>query len=190
MTWLFRDQARPFLVSMLLAVIFDMTAVVASPKSTCIAAAREVAHGIDVPSNVLEGVLLAAGPHIEPWTVLVDGENSNFSTLQAAKAWVFARYMRGERDFSVGCFGLSFRLFHRSFQSIDQMFDARRNATVFAAELQRFHARYGSWSMALSMFHAQHVSVADVQPDKLPLHAPVLLSKRGNAGLLPVYGTP
>ena len=140
-----------------------------SASDTCRDAADIAALETGVPSEVLLHLnALAAvtgSKGASPWTVTISGQSpARFATEDAAAAYLFSRFIRGSRHFSVGCFQVSYAMDGHAFASIEGMFDPRQNAIVAARRLQSLHLHGRSWNEAVSAYPARALRLAALQP--------------------------
>ena len=67
-------------------------------------------------------------------------------------------YAKARRDgvllIDVGCMQINFHYHGKSFHSIEEMFDPRRNVRYAADFLRRLHASEGAWTNAVARYHA------------------------------------
>ncbi|WP_299684845.1 hypothetical protein [uncultured Tateyamaria sp.] len=144
----------------------------------CKSAAHVAAKKTGVPTAVLLKILHPAADHDVhagwPWSVTMAGEATiQFATNDAALAYVYARFLRGARQFSVGCFGIRYEKQSDTFLTIDAMFDPTQNAAHAASLLQRLHKISGTWDAALAAFQSRTFSVASTgEPQRGKSHLP------------------
>ena len=136
----------------------------AAPQ-TCQSAARVIASETGIPEEVF--VQLARtnwdnpGGAASPWTITMTGETTrHFGTRNAALAYLYARFVRGARHFSVGCFHLSYDPLSSAFPSIEAMFEPEANARHAAKILLELHRENRTWASAISAYHARSPNVA------------------------------
>ena len=163
-------------------------------SALCLTAANAAAAKTGVPRDVMQRALSQdqtdqqlrfAVAH--PWRVTIAGEPSrDFANNSAAQAYLFTRYLRGARHFSVGCFQVRYRTSQRAFATIEEMFVPEMNAIVAAGQLQELHVTYGNWPAAVAAYHADTFNLAQApsrirlaQADDVACARPAPLTSRG-----------
>jgi soluble lytic murein transglycosylase-like protein len=110
-----------------------------------------------IPVAVLYAVALTEsgqrGAH-RAYAMNVDGRPIFNENLPEALARFAEAKRRGAKYIDIGCMQIN-HLFHgRRFNSLEDMFDARRNVDYAAALLNALRAKEGNWTAAVARYHA------------------------------------
>ena len=182
------------LLLLLLCPLLFPAALAHAGSALCLAAANAAAAKTGVPRDVMQRALSQDQTNQQlrfavahPWRVTIAGEPSrDFANSSAAQAYLFTRYLRGARHFSVGCFQVRYRTSQRAFASIEEMFVPEMNAIVAAGRLQDLHVTYGDWPAAVAAYHADTFNLARAsghirlaQADRVTRARPAPTTSRG-----------
>lgn len=131
----------------------------------CDAAASRAAFDHDVPEYVMRAMARVDTGRTQdeltqpwPWTVTMEGRGVWFETEQEARHYVFRKFRRGARRFSVGCFQLDYTTHAEGFTSLEEMMDPHRNAQFAARELKALFETTGNWTTAVGSFRTSELS--------------------------------
>lgn len=140
----------------------------ADMDTACDQAALLAAGETSVPLNVLRAVTRnetgrkrngATEPW--PWTVNMEGEGFWFDTEDQARAFVFERFKTGARSFDVGCFQINYKWHGSAFNSIEEMFEPKKNAIYAARFLESLFRETGNWLDAVGAYHSRTPKYAE-----------------------------
>lgn len=137
-------------------------------QQVCHAAARAIASETGIPEEVLFQLAPTSrdARDLWPWTIRIAGETAQrFGTRDAALVYAYARFKRGARHFSIGCFQIRYNPRSRAFSSIEAMFEPEANARYAAAVLLTLHRKNRTWTGALSAYHARALNIAAIPDD-------------------------
>lgn len=101
-----------------------------------------------------------------PWTVNMEGAGFWFDTREEALAFATAHHARGARSFDVGCFQINYRWHGEAFQSIETMFDPKKNAEYAAQFISDLHRESGEWAVAAGHYHSRTPSLSKKYRDR------------------------
>ena len=90
-----------------------------------------------------------------PWTVNMEGKGVWFDTRDAALAYVYKHFKRGARSFDLGCFQINYKWHGKAFNSIEDMFDPKKNALYAARFLLELYGEKGNWGAAAGAYHSR-----------------------------------
>ncbi len=140
----------------------------ADVETACDQAAVTAAGETSVPLSVLRAVTRnetgrkrngATEPW--PWTVNMEGEGFWFDTEDQARAFVFERFKTGARNFDVGCFQINYKWHGSAFNSIEEMFEPKKNAIYAARFLESLFRETGNWLDAVGAYHSRTPKYAE-----------------------------
>ena len=140
------------------AAIFTSSglAAIASPN-VCEREMVRAATQYDVPLGVLYAVgLTETGRRgsLQPFAMNVEGK-AHYAEGIADALGIFSDARRaGAVLIDVGCMQINHHYHSDQFDSVEQMFDPRRNVDYAALFLKRLREREGSWTMAVARYHA------------------------------------
>ncbi len=128
----------------------------------CDDAARYAALRTGVPLSVLKAISLNETGRRHgsvmrpwPWTVNMEGKGVWFESRDAALAYVYKHFKRGARSFDLGCFQINYKWHGKAFNSIEEMFDPRKNALYAARFLLALYGEKGTWGAAAGAYHSR-----------------------------------
>ncbi|MFQ5764790.1 MAG: murein transglycosylase [Rhodospirillales bacterium] len=116
-----------------------------------------------VPRHLLTAISLAESGRWDdssranvawPWTVTTGGEGRFFDTRAEAIAEVEILMTQGVSNIDVGCMQVNLFYHGGAFETLDEAFDPRANATYAAAYLKNMHALTGDWADAAGYYHS------------------------------------
>jgi hypothetical protein len=139
-----------------------------SVAEICDIVAADSARRIGVPVSVLKAITRTEtgrkrGRDIQPWpwTVNMEGKGYWFDDEATARDFAYKEYARGARSFDIGCFQINYKWHGDAFQSIEDMFDPRKNADYAARFLLSLRAEMGSWGKAAGAYHSRTRNFAE-----------------------------
>ncbi|MEO1239915.1 MAG: lytic transglycosylase domain-containing protein, partial [Pseudomonadota bacterium] len=102
----------------------------AETANLCVDAAHVASRETGVPVTVLLAISLTetgrsySGAYRPwPWTVNMEGKGKWFDSREIAEAYVDENFIRGARNFDVGCFQINYRWHGTAFSSLNEMFE-------------------------------------------------------------------
>jgi len=129
----------------------------------CEAAGQQAERDFSLPRGLLLAIGrvesgrrdLRTGRHVAwPWAINAQGQGMLLGSLEEAMTQLRSLQARGIRSIDVGCFQISLLHHPHAFGTMDQAFDARRNAQYAARFLTSLFARTSSWSDAVAAYHS------------------------------------
>ena len=90
-----------------------------------------------------------------PWTVTSGGQGRFFDTKAEALAEVEILMTEGVRNIDVGCMQVNLYYHGGAFETLEEAFDPRTNATYAAAYLKNMYLITGDWTDAAGYYHSQ-----------------------------------
>ncbi len=85
----------------------------------------------------------------------MEGKGKWFEDRDSARRYAYEHFNDGARSFDIGCFQINYRWHNQAFQSIDEMFDPRKNAFYAAQYLRQLFEEFGDWPGAVGAFHSR-----------------------------------
>jgi len=89
-----------------------------------------------------------------PWTVTAEGRGRYFDTKAEAIAEVEILMTEGVRNVDVGCMQVNLYYHGGAFETLEEAFDPRANATYAAAYLRNMYRAAGDWTRAAGYYHS------------------------------------
>ena len=90
-----------------------------------------------------------------PWTVTSGGQGRFFDTKAEALAEVEILMTEGVRNIDVGCMQVNLYYHGGAFETLEEAFDPRTNATYAASYLKNMYLITGDWTAAAGYYHSQ-----------------------------------
>lgn len=157
----------PFLLSILISLIFTFPAMAyKSPSKNmdlCRSATRSVEQNKNIPSNLLRAISLTeSGRWVEedkaniawPWTVASGSAGNFFSTKTEAIKHVRKLQAKGVTNIDVGCMQINLYYHPDAFKSLEEAFDPHHNAQYAGNFLARLFTQTKSWTQAAGRYHS------------------------------------
>lgn len=107
-----------------------------------------------IPNGILNSIAAVESRH-KPYAVNARQKAHNFGTKDEAVKFVNASLKSGCDNISVGCLQLHYKTHRKKFTSLDDMLTPESNASYAAGLLKSLYNRYGSWEMAIRMYHTK-----------------------------------
>lgn len=111
----------------------------------------------NIPLSVLYSVGLTETGHrgrLQPYAMNIDGAAVVADNLPEALRMFRTASERGAKFIDVGCMQINHRFHGGHFESLDAMFDPRRNVAYAAHFLRELRAREASWTLAVARYNA------------------------------------
>jgi len=111
----------------------------------------------NVPLSVLYSVALTETGQrdgLQPYAMNIDGKAVVAGNMQAAVALFRQASARGAKFIDIGCMQIDHRFHAAHFDSLEAMFDARRNVAYAAHFLKELRTREVSWTLAVARYNA------------------------------------
>lgn len=102
-----------------------------------------------------------------PWTVMAEGKGRYLPTKAAAIAEVRALQAKGVRNIDVGCMQVNLHWHGDAFDSLEEAFDPRANASYAADFLTNLYAETGDWNLAAAWYHSRTPERAEYYSGKV-----------------------
>jgi hypothetical protein len=137
--------------------------VLAAGEVSCEAAGAEAERAWQLPPGLLAAIGRIESGRYDPaagkvaawpWTINAAGQGRYFDSADNAVAAVRDLQMRGVRLIDVGCFQIDLYYHPGAFATLEDGFDARRNANYAARFLSELYGRTGSWEAAVGAYHS------------------------------------
>ena len=90
-----------------------------------------------------------------PWTVTSGGQGRFYDTKAEAMAEVEILMTEGVSNIDVGCMQVNLYYHGGAFETLEEAFDPRTNATYAAAYLKNMYLITGDWTAAAGYYHSQ-----------------------------------
>ena len=150
---------------MLRAVLLLALLLRASPAwaGACEAAAAAAEQAQAIPPGLLRAIgVVESGRAIRPggpreawpWAVGEPAQGRLLGSAAEAVQLVLQRQAQGARNIDVGCFQINLMHHPTAFATLEEAFDAPRNAAVAARFLRDLYGRLGSWEAAAAAYHS------------------------------------
>ncbi len=110
-----------------------------------------------VPVAVLYAVALTETGQrgrLNAYAMNIHGRPAFNETLGEALAAFDRARRRGETLVDLGCMQINYRWHHRSFSSVEEMFEPSRNVDYAARFLRQLRRKEGSWTAAVARYHS------------------------------------
>ncbi len=111
--------------------------------------------------NIPLGVLYSVGltetgqhGHLQPYALNIDGAGIVASSLPEALMLFRKARDQGAKFIDIGCMQINHRWHASHFESLEAMFDVRRNVFYAAHFLKELRARETSWTLAVARYNA------------------------------------
>ena len=157
-----RSLAKVVIALIFLSVAPSNSLARQDPASMCDEAARFASNRIGVPLEVLRALTRTETGRSKngqfspwPWTVNMEGQGRWFDSRDQAKSFTFAGFKSGARSFDVGCFQINYKWHGQAFESLEDMFDPRKNAVYAAQFLKSLFDETDNWSDAAAAYHSR-----------------------------------
>jgi hypothetical protein len=111
----------------------------------------------NIPLGVLYSIgLTETGQHglLQPYALNIDGISMAPTNLPDALALFRKARDKGAKFIDIGCMQINHRWHASRFDSLEAMFDARRNVAYAAHFLKELRAREPSWTLAVARYNA------------------------------------
>lgn len=111
----------------------------------------------NIPLGVLYSIgLTETGQHglLQPYALNIDGISMAPTNLPEALALFRKARDKGAKFIDIGCMQINHRWHASRFDSLEAMFDARRNVAYAAHFLKELRAREPSWTLAVARYNA------------------------------------
>jgi soluble lytic murein transglycosylase-like protein len=129
----------------------------AAVDNVCEAEMTRAAREHDVPVAVLYAVALTETGQrgaLHPYAMNIHGRPAFNATLQDALGLFEAARRQGEDLVDIGCMQINYRYHNRRFDSVEEMFDPRKNVDYAAQFLKALQHREGTWTATVARYHA------------------------------------
>ena len=129
----------------------------APPLGACEQEMARAAQVENIPLSVLYSVgLTETGQRgrLQPYAMNVDGAAVASGSLPEALRRFHEARAKGAKFIDIGCMQINHRFHAAHFESLEAMFDARRNVAYAAHFLRELRAREPSWTLAVARYNA------------------------------------
>jgi hypothetical protein len=128
-----------------------------APPGPCEREMTRAALAENIPLGVLYSVgLTETGQHgrLQPFALNIDGVGTVATSLPEALALFRKAREKGAKFIDIGCMQINHRWHAAHFESLEAMFDVRRNVSYAAHFLKELRAREPSWTLAVARYNA------------------------------------
>lgn len=105
-----------------------------------------------IPQGILNSIAAVESKHTV-YAVNVKRKPYMFKTKEEAVKFVNASIDSGCKNISVGCLQLHYNTHKQHFSSVSDMLTPENNISYAASLLKKLYDKYGSWEMAIRMYH-------------------------------------
>ncbi len=146
-----------FISSALCALAGPASPQAPAPLGACEREMIRAAQAENIPLSVLYSVgLTETGQRgrLQPYAMNIDGAAIVSGSLPEALGRFREARARGAKFIDIGCMQINHRFHAEHFETLEAMFDARRNVAYAAHFLKELRAREPNWTLAVARYNA------------------------------------